>query len=65
MEAAWPSEMLLSCHITTQCCNPEDHDRNYRMIMYDELGKIWKEIALACFMVIVPLFLEGPRKTIK
>jgi hypothetical protein len=26
MEAAWPPEMLVSCHITTQCHHPEDCD---------------------------------------
>jgi len=28
MATPWPVEMLVSCHITTWCHNPEDHDLN-------------------------------------
>jgi formate-dependent nitrite reductase cytochrome c552 subunit len=30
MEEAWPTEMLVSYHITKQCHNPEDHDLKQR-----------------------------------
>jgi len=44
MEAAWPSEMLVSYKITTQYHKPEDHNiNNFKCLQHQNTYKLYKE----------------------